>query len=180
MKTQNFRSFFAAFFLAVMFLGLNLNLSAQPDKKCEGGKGQCCAVGPCFCDIPKLTDDQKGKIEKLKLPHHKEMMTLKNQLGEKKAQLRSLSTADKPDMAAINRLIDEMGAIKTTMMKKKSAFHQDVRALLTDEQRIQFDMHHPKDDDRGQGMGKRHGKGKGCGQGHGKGCGDNENHPPKK
>jgi hypothetical protein len=41
----------------------------------------------------------------------------------------------------INGLIDEMAVIKTKMAKERAANHQEVRKLLTEEQRIKFDSH---------------------------------------
>lgn len=91
--------------------------------------------------IPGLTDEQKTAIQKLRLANQKEMQGLKNQLAENRAHYHTLMTADKPDMNAINKNIDEYSAIRTTMMKSQAAHIQDVRKLLTDEQRLVFDSH---------------------------------------
>jgi len=95
-----------------------------------------------------LTDDQKQKIEKLQFDHQKKVLGLKNQLGEKRAKLRTLTTADTPDTKAINALVDEMGALKTQLMKERVNMQLSIRALLTDEQKLKFDM-------RGKGKGMR-------------------------
>jgi Spy/CpxP family protein refolding chaperone len=90
--------------------------------------------------IPNLTEDQKKKINELKTPLHKEILPLKNQLVEKKAHLKTLQTAEKADLKSINTTIDEMSQLQSQIMKKRAAHTQAVRALLTDEQRIAFDM----------------------------------------
>lgn len=100
----------------------------------EGGMG-----------IKGLTEDQKQKIDKMKTPHQKEMMQIKNLIGEKKAHLKTLETADNADLNAINKTIEEMGVLKTDMMKKKAAHKQEIRKILNDEQRLQFDLKHSRE-----------------------------------
>jgi len=91
--------------------------------------------------IPDLTADQKASIEKIMLTHKKEMLTQRNLVGVKKAELKVLMTADKADMSAINKKIDEISVLKTDMAKKQAATHQDIRKLLNDKQRLWFDTH---------------------------------------
>lgn len=114
------------------------------------------------CRIPDLTPEQDKEIRKLNTAFHKEAMQIKNQIAEKKARLQTLRTADKADMAAIDKTIDELAALKTQLMKKKERRRQEIRALLNDEQRLFFDSKAGK-------MGK---KGK-AGRGHGRGNGGN-------
>jgi len=90
--------------------------------------------------VPNLTEDQKKKIKDLRTPLHKEILPLKNQLVEKKAHLKTLQTAEKADLKSINTTIDEMTQLQSQIMKKRAAFTQSIRAILTDEQRIEFDM----------------------------------------
>lgn len=129
----------------------------------QDGNDKCPANGKetkCS-NIPNLTPDQQTKITNLKTSHMKEMQDFKNQLGEKEAHLNTLRTADKPDMAAINKTLDEIGVIKVNMSKKREQHIQDVRSLLTAEQKVYFDS---------KGHHKGHGKG-GCkGSGKEKGC----------
>lgn len=121
----------------------------------QNGMGKNCnSQGNCSIGIPDLTESQKTEIQKLKTAHMKEVMPLKNQLNEMQARLKTLTTANNPDMNAINAEIDKIGKIKTDLQKMKAKHHQDIRKLLTEDQRVMFDMH----------------SGKGCGQ-HGKGCG---------
>lgn len=91
--------------------------------------------------LPDLTEKQKEQIKQLRTEHMKAMLPLKNQLMEKKARLHTLSTGEKVDMKAINDMIEEIGAIKTKIMKEQAAHRQEVRKLLTTEQRLMFDTH---------------------------------------
>ena len=91
--------------------------------------------------LPDLTEKQKEQVKQLRTKHMKAMLPLKNQLMEKKARLHTLSTGEKVDMKEINDMIEEIGAIKTKIMKEQAAHRQEVRKLLTAEQRLMFDTH---------------------------------------
>ena len=138
--------------LALIFIGMSTSMFAQgnkeKDKKEEGkmagmekkemcnkdGKKESC------CGIKGLSDEQKQKIEKLKTSHQKEMLQLKNQVCEKKSHLKTLETADNADLSAIDKTIDEILVVKAEMMKKCAAHKQDIRKILTDDQRVRFDL----------------------------------------
>jgi len=90
--------------------------------------------------IPNLTAEQKKKMAELRTQLKKEFLPIRNQLGEKKAKLRTLETADKADMVAINTLIDEIHSLQAKMMKLQSAHRQEIRKMLTPDQRVDFDL----------------------------------------
>lgn len=127
------------------------------------GRGNCDGNGPRskgfqqgmqrgerMEEFLELSDDQKTKIETLRVAHQKEMLPLKNELGEKQAKMQTLASAENADMKSINALIDEMSVIKTKMAKMRAAHKQDVRKLLSPEQRVKFDSKSR------QGRGKNH------------------------
>ena len=87
----------------------------------------------------ELTDEQQAKAEELKLNMQKAALPLKNKLGENRAKMRTLTTAENPDMKAINKLIDNNAALRADLEKLGAAKHQEFRKILTDEQRIKFD-----------------------------------------
>lgn len=91
--------------------------------------------------IPDLTEKQEAQIRELRTAYMKATLPLKNQLMEKEARLHTLSTAEKVNMKEINNIIEEIGTLKTAIMKKQAAHHQEVRTLLTEEQRLFFDAH---------------------------------------
>jgi len=107
----------------------------------------------CVMRIPDLTDAQKEQIEKLRTEHLKTVLPLRNKMGELRAELRTLSTAENASMNEINQKIDEIGNIKTQMMKAQAAHRQQVRSLLSEEQRLKFDTHR-----RPKGQGRHKGK----------------------
>jgi Spy/CpxP family protein refolding chaperone len=87
----------------------------------------------------ELTDEQQAKAEELKLNMQKAALPLKNELGENRAKMRTLTTAENPDMKAINKLIDNNAELRADLEKLRAAKHQEFRKMLTDEQRVKFD-----------------------------------------
>jgi Spy/CpxP family protein refolding chaperone len=162
MKNMNLRVF-AIILAGVLFLGSNQLMSqkGREIQNCPKGAGN-------HCNIPDLTEAQQKKIDELKLAHQKNMLQFKNQLNEKDARLQTLRTADKADMNEINKTIDEIGAIKTQIMKEKENHRQQVRSQLTDSQKVQFDMNQGGGCSGGcghRGKGMHGNKASGCGQG---------------
>lgn len=98
-----------------------------------------------------LTDAQKEAFKQNMLATHKLVQPLRNELGEAEAHQRTLMTAEKPNLAAINKNIEKIGAIRVEMAKIQAKAHLDMRAQLTDEQKIKFDLFREK-----QKMGKGH------------------------
>jgi len=99
--------------------------------------------GPGFkakcMNLPNLTDEQKEKMAELRTENMKVLLEKRNLVHEKMAKLQTLQTADKADMKAINALIDEIAEVKADMAKQRAAHRQQIRSLLTDEQRVIFD-----------------------------------------
>ncbi len=119
-----------------LILSMSLNSYAQgQNRQCNRDMQKS---GVCN-NIPDLTEDQQAKIKELRLEQMKLAQDFKNLMGENKAKYRTLMTADKADMTAINKNIDEQTAIKNKMMKAKAKHKQAIRSLLTEEQRIIFD-----------------------------------------
>lgn len=92
----------------------------------------------------KLTDAQKESFKKSMMAMHKQLLPLRNELGEAKAHQKTLESAEKPDFTAINKNLEKIGTIKVEMEKIQTKNRLDMRAQLTDEQRLAFDMHKAK------------------------------------
>lgn len=86
-----------------------------------------------------LTDAQKEAFKQSRLALQKQLQPLQNELGEAQARQKTLMTAEKPDMAAINKNIEKMGGLKVEMAKVRTKNHLDMRAQLTEEQRLKMD-----------------------------------------
>jgi Spy/CpxP family protein refolding chaperone len=86
-----------------------------------------------------LTDAQKDAFKQSMIAMQKEVKPLRNELGEAMAHQKTLVSVDKPDMAAINKNIEKIGSLKVEMAKLRVKHRLDMRAQLTDEQRMKFD-----------------------------------------
>ena len=89
---------------------------------------------------PTLTAEQSEAISALRGELQKELIMINNQLAELRAQLRTLEQVDKPNMRAVNSKIDEITSLQNKRMKVMSANRAKVRELLTDEQRVEYDL----------------------------------------
>jgi Spy/CpxP family protein refolding chaperone len=131
--------------LLAVFMSLTTVLVAQPDEKREGKSRQ--GSNPEMRMDEKrghenaldLTDAQKEAFKQSMLAMQKQLQPIRNQLGEARAHQKTLTTAEKPDMNAINRNIEKMGSLQTEMAKIQVKHHLEMRAQLTDEQRLKFD-----------------------------------------
>ncbi len=133
--------------IAFSLSGFTQNQNQQKMNRGGNGNGTGYHNGSGFGienRIPDLTDTQKEKIKAERTKNMKGMLPLKNTLNEKQAHLKTISTAEKVDMNQVNKTIDEIGTIKTTMMKKRAAHKQIIRNILTEDQRVMFDMHSSK------------------------------------
>lgn len=172
MKTQKIKMM-GVLLLALIF---SVNAYTYAQGGAAGGKGNGYGRGNgqgFFCNnIPDITPEQETKINALRSAHLKDKLTYQNQLDEKFARLRTLQSSDNVDMKSINKTIDEISAIQSDILKGRAQHIQDVRNLLTDDQKVYFDSFR-----RGGGPGMGHGRGHGYGggqgfergQGHGRG-----------
>ncbi len=151
-----------------LFMVMCLTVSAQPQTK--GGMNNFRGTQhPMWMnhnreDLAKalnLTDQQKEAFKKIRLAMHEEILPIRNEIGEAEAHQRTLVTAEKPDLSAIDKNIEKIGALKVEAAKIIMKHHLEMRALLTAEQRMKFDnclegMRHPmgqRFDRPGMGMG---------------------------
>lgn len=89
--------------------------------------------------VADISAEQNEQLKALQTEKQKKLNQLHNQLDEKKAQQRTLEAADKPDMKAINKLIDEQTTLLGSKMKTEAEYKQKIRSTLTEEQRVEFD-----------------------------------------
>lgn len=92
-----------------------------------------------FAHLPDVTEEQKKQFKEIKTDYMKKALSLRNELKEKKAHLESLATKDKPSQSKLNTTIEEIGELKTALMKLGMDKRQKIRGILTEEQRIVFD-----------------------------------------
>jgi len=125
--------------LTILFLTISVpNLSAQ-DENQNNLKDKKERKGD-FHQISNLSEDQKTKIKEIKTSHQKEIMPIRNEIREKEAHLQTLMTKDIVDLNEIYKLIDEISIKKTIIAKKRAENIQNIRKLLTPEQKVEFDL----------------------------------------
>lgn len=87
-----------------------------------------------------LTDAQKDAFKANMLATQKQLQPLRNALGEAEAHQKTLVTAEKPDFGAVNKNIEKIGEIRIDMAKIQTKNRLEMRAQLTDEQKLKFDL----------------------------------------
>jgi Spy/CpxP family protein refolding chaperone len=186
MKTLKIKTVSVIVIAVLMIAGSNLyaqqgrNYSRQGqgmNQKQGQGMNQ---IGSCQA-ILDLTEDQDSKIDALRLEQMKERTAFRNQKNELMAKKQTLMASDNADMKEINAVIDQMTNVHSKMMKASAKHHQDVRNLLTDEQKVIFDSKPMRGHKNGKGNGhgynhgncSKQGKGQDAGYSRGNGRGQN-------
>ena len=108
-------------------------------EKRDGQQGQMRRGPQTMLAKLDLSEDQKEQIKGIMLEGKQESLPLENQLREKRARLRTLSSGDTYDVAALNKVADEMGDLQASIHKIHIAKKGEIRSLLNDEQKIKFD-----------------------------------------
>jgi len=134
--------------ILVVFMSMSAILMAQPQpdamRKMKAMHEQRGNVGMERPERPmnglNLTDAQKETFKQGMMAMQKEMKPLRNELGEVMAHQRTLNSAEKPDFKAIDKNLEKAGQIKTEMAKIQTRHHLEMRAQLTPEQQLKFEM----------------------------------------
>jgi len=113
--------------------------------------------GGGIMDVPDLTEEQIGKIEKAQLDHHKKMIELQYKKELKLMDLHEAMQINLDEKKAL-AAADEIGKIDIEMQKAKISNHFAMRKLLTKDQLKYLDMHRPGMTE-GKGMGMKNGNG---------------------
>jgi Spy/CpxP family protein refolding chaperone len=162
MKTR----FLGLVLLMIVGIGVNAQQVIKRDVRILGGpqKGMQMNGGhEALAKALNLTDEQKAAFKNIMLAMHKEILPVRNEIGEAVAHQKTLLSADKPDLAAVNKNIDKIGSLRIEIAKISIKHRLEMRGLLTDEQRLKFDMikekmkHSKGQNFRRPGMGMRQG-----------------------
>ena len=129
----------------LMILAVSTEVLAQRGRAGQAGPYQARQqpVGlaqPGICmGLDDLTPEQEASIRELQLKRMEQSLQHRNAMDELRARRRSLTTASDTDMAEVNRVIDQMAEKRAQWMKDNAAHRQEIRGLLTAEQRIIYD-----------------------------------------
>lgn len=114
----------------------------------------------CFGKL-ELTDAQKEKMKAIRLSFMKEITPLKNELGEKKAKMKTLTSVEKANKSKVYDVIEDIAKIKAQIAKKHFDKTEKIKEILTDEQRTIFISQQCRRKGHKFGKHKRHRKFKG-------------------
>ncbi len=167
MKKENLKKYGLVILMVVFTGAFSAQAQQQRGNRPQAGQEQmgprgqqgkeALEKGPRGPNIPNLTEEQKEQMHAFKIAFEKEALPLKNQVGEKEARLRTLTTAESYDERAVNKVIEEIGELKTEVMKLKVAQGQQVKSILTEEQIVAFNSQIGKGPKQGKGDGPRQG-----------------------
>jgi Spy/CpxP family protein refolding chaperone len=146
--------------------GLMVVFAAAASYGYRGGRGPEAAGRPNTEFIQNLSQEQREAIREITVQHQKEMISLRAEMETKSLELQELVRSGAGEDAIFAK-IDEIGALRTEMMKKRMAMQLEIRAQLTDEQKEMFDQKHMMMGHMGAGGGR----GPGGPGGHGPGGG---------
>lgn len=153
MKTKTMKNTLIA---AMLLLSTTMAFSQNGyGRMIRGNQGQNQIERPNFekpqmMNFLDLSEEQQTKIDALRTKHLKEVNEIRAQLKIKNAELDALETNAAPSLKTINVKIDEIAVLKTQLQKSRAAHHQEIRAELSDEQKVKFDAHRSN---RGNGNG---------------------------
>lgn len=118
---------------------------ASAGKSCrKGGHDQGCrSAGKHLYGAhweSSLSDEQKAEMDALRVRFAKLQAPIRARTEAVQVELAALATADAPDVEAIEQKIAEFAELKRERMAGRYAHIAAKRQLLTEEQRISFDM----------------------------------------
>ncbi len=116
-----------------------------------------------YCQlIPDLTEEQEEAIKKLRVEQVERNTHYRNKMDELRVQKRNLMTGTSE--GDVDQVIDEMTELRNAQMKENVRHRQNIRELLTADQRIIFDSKVTRRHDGRGGMGRDRGQSPRTGQ----------------
>ena len=128
MKTNKITIFIALLTSVILLTGTSIQAQKRSKRKVKS-----------INDIPHITEEQKSKIKTIRIERKEKSKALVEQIKGKNKELSVLMKADRADLNAINRKIDEIGQLNTQLKKHEASKTQEIRTLLDTEQRKYYD-----------------------------------------
>lgn len=159
MQTRTIASWGMAVLLSAVVAG------AQP----APGKGNSRAGGPGgrvgmmghMARVLELTDEQKAAFRKAMEEQRPQAQALHQQMRENRGQLEELLKSASPDPATVGKLVIQEHKLREQGQARREQSMQALRALLTPEQQVKFDVLQSMKRGRGdRGPGSRDGRGR--------------------
>ncbi len=113
-------------------------MPAAAQMRGSGWAGRGMGRGGCMG--PQFTADQQEQIQKIHEKYDAQRVELANRLGVLRGEMQDLVAAEgEPDFKAIEKKMEDMSDVRLQLSKLRLRIHQDIRPLLTDDQKKLFD-----------------------------------------
>jgi len=149
MKTQRSK-WLGILAMALLLTSVNINAQNNDDRerprapRKEMARAGAHEPGEKGAKIPNLTEEQKEQLKGFHVAAEKTALPIKNQITENEAKLKTLTTSESYDAKAVDKVIDEIGKLKTDLFKLRVSTDQKIRGILTEDQLVFFNNHSPK------------------------------------
>lgn len=145
--------------LAALLLTLGVTVASAEDFARSGHRGMRGGMLRGLARLD-LSETQKADIKRIMESRHAALEPLRERFQADREALRAAAEAPSPDPAAVGAAFLRVRANGETMRAERQKTMEEVRAVLTVEQREQFDAMKERFRDRHRGMGGKAGRGK--------------------
>jgi len=104
-----------------------------------------------LADRLDMTEQQRAEIKAMLDDSRQQMANLREQMRENRIQLRDLAGKTDFDETAVRSIADEQGDLKAETIVLRARQRHEMKAVLTDEQRVQLDEMWKRKNRRGGG-----------------------------
>ncbi len=122
-------------FVVLIAVVTTLYVFAQnpPMGRGEGPRGKTMQMRD-FIDDLDLTPEQQAKMVDLRFAHRQELLPLERDLQKKRIELENELSKENPNLQIVDKLSDEISAIKAKIKKSRLHFLLSLKSVLTPEQ----------------------------------------------
>lgn len=104
-----------------------------------------------LADRLDMTGQQRAEVKAILDDSRQQMVKLREQIRENRVQLRDLAGKADFDEAAVRSIADKQGDLKAETIVLRARQRHEMKAVLTDEQRVQLDEMWKRKNQRGGG-----------------------------
>jgi Spy/CpxP family protein refolding chaperone len=95
----------------------------------------------CLEFVDNLTEQQEQQIMALRKGHFQNLIRLRSELTEVRGSYKLLMTGDNDNNVELKENIDKQVSLIREIKLEKLQHEQEVRAVLIDDQKLQYDLH---------------------------------------
>jgi len=136
--------------LLITVLMVGSGFSPKDIERRKGGDRVHRNTGVHWMEKLDLTQEQQEQVKVQRMAFYKAVLDEENQLRELRAKQQTILTGDAVNKSKLYDCLTEMNQLQVDIQKERMSHHQDIRKILTENQRIVFDVYHHQ--------GKKYGK----------------------